>query len=135
MPVEKDLPPAESRLAINMDCLTKNGRSATSLLSAYLCAACRKRFSGPKHQPSARTMMSAILKCCSQDREFIGHKSSLLETCFRIFLRGGNSPLGLDELATQLAKARAAEISPVPRAALARILKSDTYYGLQEFPY
>jgi hypothetical protein len=132
MPKKEENPPlVETRWAIALDWFQINHRSASALVKDYLCPGCARRL-GAKKEPSLQVLLTNIADCCSQTPDFIHDKLPILESAFRVFLRNNNQPLTLRELSSELGRVRSGDIYRTSPEALARILKNDRFYGLQE---
>jgi len=67
-----------------------------------------------------------LLSHCAQQEEFIGEHTSLVEAIFRTFIKNGNSPLTVADLATKLNR---------PAAPLLRLLSgARVYRGIRPTP-
>ena len=125
-----ELPP--TRWAISLDWFHDNKRSATALISEYLCSTCASKINPEKKEPSPEQLISIIHKCCSNTPDFISHRLPVMESVFRLFLGNGNKSMGLDEVGQHLDQLRGGDSYRTSPEALFRLLKSDRYYGLQE---
>ena len=123
----------KTRWAIALDWFQQNNRSISVLIENYLCPKCAKKWSAEGKKDSPKILMSTINKCCSNTPAFINERSPVLDSVFRLFLGNGNQPLELEELGNQLSQLRGGDPYRTSPETLSRLLKSDRYYGLQEF--
>jgi len=132
MPDKQNDPiPVETRWAIAPDWFPANHRSMEVLLKDRLCARCAGKLSDKK-EPAPKALLATIQNCCSKSPDFIHEKLPILESSFRLFLTNGNTPMTLKEISAELAKVRYGDAYLTSPETLLRILKSDSYYGLQE---
>jgi hypothetical protein len=128
---QKGTPPEETIWNIALDWFRLNGRSAAVLVKDYLCPDCARRLSTQK-EPALKTLFAGIENCCSQNPDFIHEKLPIMESVFRLFLRHGNQPMTLQEVSSELGQVRYGDFYRTAPETLARILKNDHFYGLQE---
>ncbi len=122
----------EPRWFIDLDWYQPNNRSFFTLAGRCLCAKCRKRLKVEEREVSAEVLLSAINDCCSQKPDFISGELPILESVFRLFLANGNQPLDLEEIGEQLSEQRGGSPYHTSVEVLARLLKSDQYYGIRQ---
>jgi hypothetical protein len=118
--------------AISLEWLAQNNRSLAALAQGYLCPKCAKKLSAKRNKASPQAIIAAIRDCCSRSRDFINIQMPVLESIFRLFLTNGNQPLPLEELSRELNERRGGDVYRTSPEILLRLLKSDSYYGLQE---
>ena len=118
--------------AISPEWFQKNSRALLPVVREYLCPKCAGNLAKKKKNNSTDAVMSAIHNCCSRSPDFINDRLPVLESIFRLFLANGNQPLGVEELGRQLIELRSGDSYRTSPEILSRILKNDTYYGLQE---
>jgi hypothetical protein len=128
---QKSLAPKEKPWSINLDWFPENQRSAVVLVKDYLCHTCAKRISDKK-EPALNSLMTTIRGCCSQAPDFINDRLPIMESIFRLLLRNGNRPMMLKEISSELAKVRYGDVYRTSPEMLVRILKNDSFYGIQE---
>jgi hypothetical protein len=128
---EKSKSPSETRWAIALDWFGMNQRSAAALVKDHLCPGCSKRLYDKK-EPSLKVLLETVHHCCSKAPEFISDKMPITESAFRLFLSNGNRPLTLKELSSELGKVRFVDVYRTSPELLSRILKNDSFYGIQE---
>jgi hypothetical protein len=126
--------PPVTHWAIALDWFQQNNRSIAVLIRKYLCPSCAGRLSAEGKENSTDALMSAIKDCCSHNPDFITDRQAIAESIFRLFLANGNQPLALEELGSQLSALRGGDPYRTSPETLGRILRSDCYYGLHEFP-
>lgn len=118
--------------AITPEWFDHNNRSLADLLGNYLCPKCSKQLSAKAKPSSPDILMNTIRDCCSSSPDFLNDKQPVFETVFRLLLRNGNNPLSTMELCEKLSQMRGGNAFHSSPEALFRILRTDTYYGLQE---
>ncbi len=116
---------------IDLNWFQENSRSFTVIAQRCLCQACRKRFASEPEAMTPASLVTNIRDCCSRAPDFISPKLPLLEKIFRLFLSGGNQPLGLTELLAQfgLYSDNPASLSP---QTLSYLLSNNRYYGFRQ---
>lgn len=118
---------ANTRWHLDLNWYQENGCSLFALVQAYFCPACAKKV---KKETQAAEVIETISTCCSRYPGFFKPNAPILTTVFQIFLKNGNSPLSLEELAQELALHHPQALRLTP-GRLERILMSDNYYGLR----
>jgi hypothetical protein len=121
----------DERWFIDLEWLERNGRSLSVLAAGCLCPDCRRRLEEGKKTISAAELPAHIKGCCSQAPGFITGSLPIAESVFRLLLANGNKPLGLKELASQLAERRGGVSQRLRAELISRLLESDQYYGLR----
>jgi hypothetical protein len=130
----EDISPEQTtpRWFIDLDWYQSNNRSFSMLAGRCLCADCRERLQVERKEIPADELLTAIRNCCSQEPGFITDELPVLESIFRLFLANGNQPLDLEEIGKQLSEWRAGNPFHPSVEILARLLKSERYYGLRQ---
>lgn len=116
---------------IDLAYFQESDRSFAATAWHCLCLDCQERLASSLKDIEVASLVENIRDCCSKTPDFINSRLPLLERIFRVFLSGGNSPLSLAELATQLTEYSDSPISLVPQT-LKRLLDNDRYYGLRQ---
>jgi len=123
-----------ARWFIDLDWLEQNNYSFLALAQGCLCPRCLERLEGGKKRFSPADLLTKIKDCCSKTPAFFIDRPPILERVFRIFLANGNQPLGLEELARQLAERRGGAPHHTSTGVLSRLLGNERYYGLRQVP-
>lgn len=132
-PEERAAEIAATRWAVALDWFPEHHRSIAVLLRDYLCPECTRRFADDaKAKPEA--LIGTIQKCCAAQPGFINERLPILESTFRLFLANGNKAMELGKLSRELGERRGGDTYRTSPEALQRILKNDSYYGLQPAP-
>ena len=124
--------PPPSRWAIAVAWLEENSRSIPILTRDYLCSKCAKKLASGKMETSPEALIAQIQNCCSRSKGFISSRLPILESAFRLFLANGNQPITLEEMGQKLSDLRGGDPYRTNPYVLYRLLKSDSYYGIQE---
>lgn len=123
------------RWFIDVDWYTRNNRSFLFLARECLCPKCQKRLKTGKNKGELTVdkLLKTIRDCCSESKDFISPKLSILESVFRIVLANANQPLDTEELLKELSERRGNTYS-ISAESLSRLLATDEYYGLSQVP-
>jgi len=122
----------KTQWAIALDWFQESNRSISALIGNRLCSKCAKQLNVKGKESSPESLISTVQNCCSHSPDFINNKLPILECIFRLYLSNGNRPLSIEELVDQLSQSRGGDTYRSSPHILLRILKSDSYYGLQE---
>ena len=112
--------------AIDLKWYDANRRSFAVLVRPCLCSTHRRL--GAEH--SVEHILKTVRDCCARSPAFLSRKLPVLETAFRLFLADGNRPMPLEEIEQKLVRLRGRSSCP-PLPILARLLESDSYYGIR----
>lgn len=85
--------------------------------------------------PFGANPFAVIRGCCSKGKGYITTETPVLEAIFRVFLANSNQPAEAESIREKLAEWIPLTSKPhgFEPDFLERMLRSDTYYGLQEF--
>jgi hypothetical protein len=122
--------PAAPRWFVDLDWYRQNARSFTTLAQGCLCPRCRERLE--KGKLSEAELVTSIRDCCSKLPGFITGELTILASVFRLFLAGGNEPLGLAELSRRLGERLGEERYRASVEVLSRLLEDEHYYGIRQ---
>ena len=111
-------------------------RSLSAILLSRRCSSCTARIESEGNIPSDKEQMKEIKECCATQEGFIRPEMPMQEIIFRTLLAEGNVPVGLDRLHYLVTDQWYTPANPrnISMDGLARVLNSDTYYGLAEVP-
>ncbi len=106
-------------------------RAMDGVLAARRCSACQGRLEKGSALPSAADQIKQIAECCAKQEDFIKSGMPLLEIVFRVLLKGGNQPMGLQDIHYAVSEEWAQPTHPMNIAidALKRALDQDRFYG------
>jgi hypothetical protein len=124
--------PAAPRWFVDLDWYRQNARSFTTLAQGCRCPRCRERLE--KGKLSEAELVTSIRDCCSKLPGFITGELTILASVFRLFLAGGNEPLGLAELSRRLGERLGEESYRASVEVLSRLLEDEHYYGIRQVP-
>lgn len=130
--VKGNTEPPKPRFAIDLDWYEENHRSFATAVRTSLCAKCQHKVEG-KDMP-AKKIIPMIKGCCSGEPDFINDRQPILESIFRVLLSNGNGPLEVEELSRRLAERRGGDTFRTAPQLLARLLRSEDYYGIRPVP-
>jgi hypothetical protein len=123
---------SEAKWAIDLEWLTANNRSLTTLVKGSLCPKCRKKLKIDFGEAKTSELLKAVKNCCGRSPNFITPNLPLQESAFRVFLANGNQPLTVSELGEHLNERRGVDIYRNSPSILTRLLNNGSHYGLQQ---
>lgn len=127
--VKGNTEPAALRFAIDLSWYEKNHRSFLEAVRLSLCEKCRRKIEGK--DMTAKKIIPILRGCCSGEPDFINNRQPVLESLFRVFLQNGNVPLEVEEISKILAEARDGDTGRTAPVILARLLRTEDYYGIK----